>query len=144
MRAVNNRMILELLEDNNPNDILMRNEYIIKKAKVLDIGGGVKNVKIGDVVSVYFNDIKHYEGICYCTENNVLFINNVPPESRVHLVRTNMGLHDVHEGEVIATNHVELSKGDKVIYQSRAGLELPDGTEIIGGTQVVFAKKQNN
>lgn len=138
MRALNNKLIIEVLPESEQyeKDIFSRGGNVLRKCKVIDAGDKVVNVKVGDIISLYFHDILHYENHSYCGENNVLFINDIPPDNRVHLIKTKSGLSTLQEARVISTMDENLKKDDVVLYNDRTGLTLPDGSTIVGNSQV--------
>lgn len=142
MKPLNNKIFFELLDEKYQpkKSILVPDGDILKKAKVLDIGDKVTNIKKGDEIVLYVNDIRGIgDRKGYCNDTNPIFINDKPQPNKTHISKISSdNLTKFDNGKVISSTDNNLKKNDIIGYIKENGLILPDSSEIISDTQIFF------
>lgn len=142
MKPLNNKIFFELLDEKHQpkKSILVPDGDILKKAKVLDVGNKVTNIKKGDEIVLYVNDIRGIgDRKGYCNDTNPIFINDKPQANKTHISKISSdNLTRFDNGKVISSTDDNLKKDDIIGYIKGNGLILPDSSEIISDTQIFF------
>ena len=145
MKPVNNKIYFKILPEDNKEGLtkFMPTEGLgLKKVEVLDVGSSVVEVKKGDIISLYANDIMHITvDTGFCTELNVVLINSNPKNGKIRVSKPEKVLgQKLSKAKVISTGDKEISSGSKVGFRPGQSLTLIDGSEIISNTQVFYTE----
>lgn len=142
MIALNNKVKFELLpEDRQPKPtVLNPNADALKLAIVLSVGHKVENIKEGDTITLYNNDVMIFEDkIGYCVDSNPIFINDRPQPNKTNILPEKATtISKFSKATVLSSTDKNLNAGDKVGYKDGNGLKLPDESLIVSDTQIFF------
>lgn len=140
MKVLNNKVLFELIPQKNLDikQMMQNPSGVLEYGKVLQVGSKVEDIKKGDIITVYSNDIRKYDGKCFCGENSVLFVNNNSRNGRTHLKNPKSTVSQFTKATVESTTEEGLEKGDEVIYLGTF-IDLPDGSKLLNNSQI-FSK----
>lgn len=145
MKPVNNKIYFKILPDET-NEGLVKymptNGLGLKKVEVLEVGNSVVEVKKGDIISLYANDIMLITSETgFCTELNVVLINSNPKKGKVRVTKPEKMLgQKLSKAKVISTGDDEITLNSKVGFREGQSLALIDGSEIISNTQIFYVE----
>lgn len=146
MKVLNNKILMTILDDGHQpqKTIFSPNADMLKLFKIVDVGEKVELVKKGDIVTTYVNNVTLLNGDEYfCTERDILFINDYPQPGKIHLrgqVKEKLTLFN--SAEVIKSSSGDIEDEDKVFYKAGQSHVLPDSTEIISESQVYYSNNK--
>lgn len=145
MKVVNNKIHFKILEEEfqPQKTIFNSNADLIKLVEVINVGEKVTIAKKKDILQLYVNNIfsiGNNEG--FCSERDVIFINNIPQEGKVHIKnQSKEPMEILNNALVVNSNSNDIEKNDKVFYKSGQSMILPDHTEIVSETQIYYKKR---
>lgn len=144
VRTLSNKIRFKLLdEDKQPkNTILDPNAELLKVCEVIDIGPQVTEVKVGDLITLFSQDIIRtgLQKDCFCTIHSVLFINEYTKQDRFLVSeKKNNDLGSMFKKVTVLKTHVgsDMNVGDDVLVKSNAGILLPDSS-LMMNTSIAF------
>ena len=144
MIVLNNKIYLELLDDElQPKKTFLNTDAdLLKYCNVLDVGNSVSDIKKDDIVTLYvinINFIDSKKG--FCSDRDVIFINNRPKEKKVHINNQQKEKYGIlYKGTVLASSSNDIKDGDEIYYKHGQSHILPDNTEILSETQIFYKK----
>ena len=115
MIVLNNKIYLELLDDElQPKKTFLNTDAdLLKYCNVLDVGSNVYEVKKGDIITLYvinINFIDSKKG--FCSDRDVIFINNRPKEKKVHINSQQKEKYGIlYKASVISSNSNDINDG---------------------------------
>lgn len=142
MKALNNKILYKVLEDEKQpqKSMFSPNADMLKHVEVISIGHKVEFLSVGDIATLYVNDMYRFDNeLGFCSDRSVLFKNGVPQEGKVHIKnQESIELSSFGKAEVIESNSSDVKKGDIIYYRKGQSHILPDHTEIISESQVYY------
>lgn len=140
MKVLNNKILFELIpqKDLNLRQMMENPSGTLEYGKVIQVGKLVEDIKKGDVITIYTNDVRKYDGKCFCSENSVLFVNDNSRNGRTHLKNPKQTVSKFTKATVVSTTEDGIKKGDDVIFMGTF-IDLPDGSKILNNSQI-FSK----
>lgn len=143
MKPLNTKIYFKILpEDKQPvKSIFVPDAEMLKFVEVMDTGDKVLKVKENDVLTLYVTTIQMLtQTTGFCTERDVIFINNYPQENKIHISANGKdnSLSIFKKGKVIKSSSSDISDSDLIYYKDGQTHILPDGSEIISESQVYY------